>query len=439
MALYAFDGTSREDDVDDARDTNVVRFARAYRGRRIYRSGVGTRFGAVGRVLGGWMGLGLHQRVAEALDALKVNFDQGDRVIDVVGFSRGAAAAVHFTNEVWEKVGHRRPDAPPIRFLGLFDTVASTGLLPGQIDIDLDLQLPPNVEKCCHAMALDESRASFHLHRIEPRVKPQPAGTIEEVWFRGCHSDIGGGDHHDALANIALVWMLRRAAASGLEFDVEEVKAGIDGRDGAAKIIRAGFDKRIKRREVRAGDHVHCSVAERSDHLNPPTQGCLVVDDLGDVRGSYPGSMSWPFDIDWRGALRDRLRLRPGDEPHVITVFAREEWNDTPQVYLEANGLYRFEVVGDPIEWVDGEVRDTNGADGYELAALKSFKHLARLPSARWLQLVGAVDRSELFAMGRVCDHRPRSSGEFGCFANDAPFKYENNRGRLALSVRRLE
>jgi hypothetical protein len=32
-----------------------------------------------------------------------------------------------------------------------------------------------------------------------------PVGTVEELWFRGCHSDIGGGDQHDELANIPLV------------------------------------------------------------------------------------------------------------------------------------------------------------------------------------------------------------------------------------------
>ena len=439
MALYAFDGTSKEDDIDDTTDSNVVRFARAYRGRRVYKSGVGTRFGAIGKVLGGWMGIGLHDRVGDALEELKKNIARGDTIIDVVGFSRGAASALHFANEVWEKLGQRKPDAPRIRFVGLFDTVASTGVLPGKIDINLDLELPPNVDKCCHAMALDESRASFHVHRVKSHGGQLPDGTIEEVWFRGCHSDIGGGEHHDALANIALVWMLRRAAASGLEFDADDVKAAVDGRDAAAAIIRAGFDRKIKKREPRAGDHVHCSVAERPEHLNPPIEGCLVVDDLGDVRGSYPGQMAWPFDIDWKDALRQRVRLTAGGAAHVMPVLAQEQWNETPSVYLEKAGLYRFEVVGDPVDWIDGDVKDTNGADGYELAALKPFKHLARLPGARWFQLVGAVDREELFAIGRVCEHRPTSSGEFGCFANDASFKYDNNRGQLSLSVRRLE
>ena len=47
MALYAFDGTSREDDIEDSRDTNVVRFARAYRGRRVYLSLANSEFAVI--------------------------------------------------------------------------------------------------------------------------------------------------------------------------------------------------------------------------------------------------------------------------------------------------------------------------------------------------------------------------------------------------------
>ena len=166
-----------------------------------------------------------------------------------------------------------------------------------------------------------------------------PDETIEEVWFRGCHSDIGGGDGHDQLANIPPVWMMRRAAASGVRFDGEEVKAAVEGRNAATKIVRTGFDKRIKKRSVRTGDRVHCSVAERPKHVNPPTEGCFVVDDLGAIRRSYPGVLTWPFEIDWQGALSERVRLRAGGEPHLADVFARSEWNDTPQVFLEKGAL----------------------------------------------------------------------------------------------------
>lgn len=439
MALYAFDGTSKEDDVEDDNDSNVVRFARAYRGRRVYRSGVGTRYGALGKVFGGWMGLGLHQRIDEAKSELRKNLDRGDRVIDIIGFSRGAATALDFANVVFEEFGHSRPDAPPVRFVGLFDTVASTGILPGPVNLGLDLGLPPNVGKCCHAMALDESRASFHLCRVKPRKGAKLApGTVEEVWFRGCHSDIGGGHQHDPLANIALCWMLRRAAHAGLQFNEEEVQAALGRRDAAAHIIRAGFDKKVKKRQPKAGDRVHCSVQPRDNHRNPPEVGCLVIDDLGDERGSYPGILPWPVPIDWGHGLMPVRRLAVGGPATLFEVFADSEWNELPHLQLEAGDTYRFEVVDGPHDWIDGEITKTNGAAGYDLPVLAPFKHLARKPDAGWFTLVGAVDRADLFTIGRQCDHTPARSGEFACFANDAPFKYANNRGRLQLSVVRI-
>ena len=442
MALYAFDGTSREDDIENEKDTNVVRFARAYRGCRIYRSGVGTRFGGFGRVLGGWMGLGLHQRVGEALDALKRNFARGDRDIDVVGFSRGAAAARHFVNQVWDEIGGKQPDAPRVRFLGLFDTVASTGIIPGPLDINLDLDLPPNVQKCCHAMALDEGRASFTLQRVKPCTGTTlPAGTIEEVWFRGCHSDIGGGFAHDKLANITLCWMFARAAAAGVTFDEREVQLAVAGRDRSSPITRAPFDKGNKKRKVKKGDLIHCSVRTRAKIddvwvVNPPFE-TPIVDDSSSVIGQFPGEPAWA-DIDWGNALVPAARLLAGGPAVRMEVFADAEWNETPQVFLEQGAPYRFAVVEGPDDWIDGDVTATNGADGYELPALKPFKHLARVPGAEWYSLIGAIDRAELFRIGSGRDYTPQRDGELACFANDAWFKYGNNRGRLVVSVQRM-
>ena len=96
MPLYAFDGTWNEaKDGDDPQysNTNVVRFFEAYRRHSarpdldFYLAGVGTRFGAVGRVLGGVFGLGELPRINEAYDRLCQAWDQGERDIDIVGFS----------------------------------------------------------------------------------------------------------------------------------------------------------------------------------------------------------------------------------------------------------------------------------------------------------------------------------------------------------------
>ncbi|PLN82614.1 hypothetical protein BDW42DRAFT_200364 [Aspergillus taichungensis] len=52
---------------------------------------------------------------------------------------------------------------------------------------------------------------------------------IEEVWFAGCHSDIGGGlelddDEDIALSHVPLVWMVQEAQRAGLQFDSEKMK-----------------------------------------------------------------------------------------------------------------------------------------------------------------------------------------------------------------------
>lgn len=53
---------------------------------------------------------------------------------------------------------------------------------------------------------------------------------IEEVWFAGCHADIGGGvkldddDECFGLSHVPLVWMVNEAQRAGLKFDPEKRK-----------------------------------------------------------------------------------------------------------------------------------------------------------------------------------------------------------------------
>lgn len=53
--------------------------------------------------------------------------------------------------------------------------------------------------------------------------------SIEEVWFPGCHADIGGGLRYSkkedwALSHVPLVWMVTEAQRAGLHFDTEKLK-----------------------------------------------------------------------------------------------------------------------------------------------------------------------------------------------------------------------
>ena len=115
MALYAFDGTwnsAKEGDDPQYQNTNVVRFYRAYEKhsttKDFYVAGVGTRFDLAGRIAGGLFGLGELARINEAYDHLCEQWDAGDRIIDIVGFSRGAATTLDFCHRI-QTDGIRRP------------------------------------------------------------------------------------------------------------------------------------------------------------------------------------------------------------------------------------------------------------------------------------------------------------------------------------------
>ena len=271
MALYAFDGTWNEDEEDEGRDTNVAKFCSAYGGpNKFYLKGVGTRASFIGKLLGGVAGVGGRIRTLEATQALKKNFRRGDRTIDIVGFSRGAALALNFANEVDEEM-----DGAQVRFLGLWDTVASFGLPGNDLNIAWHLTLPANVAKCYHAMALDERRGNFAPTRVKAaRAGHATDGRLEEVWFRGVHSDVGGGASV-GLSSIALCWMLRRALANGLPMDDAGCRRFEALRDPDAPISR-NFDPKLDpARPIGPADIVHASVRPRGrvgglEHNDPP-------------------------------------------------------------------------------------------------------------------------------------------------------------------------
>jgi hypothetical protein len=233
MALYAFDGTwnTRKDGEDpDYRNTNVVRFYDAYHSRSnsddFYVEGIGTRYELAGRIVGGMFGFGQIARLDEAYDHLCANWANSDSIVDIVGFSRGAATALDFCHLIKER-GIRSPGtarvvdaAPQIRFVGVWDVVAAFGL--GFLGNELlnfghTLSVPRSgLRYCFHALALDEQRLPFIPTRL--------AGAYE-VWFRGAHSDIGGGNGNRGLNDITLKWMMSKAIAAGLPISSSDLTA----------------------------------------------------------------------------------------------------------------------------------------------------------------------------------------------------------------------
>lgn len=303
MALYAFDGSWMDGDLDPVSErTNVYRFRDLYEisapGHSVYWHGVGRRHGRLGKAFGGAAGIGAGRRVREALYSASGFFSEGDEQIDIIGFSRGAASAVAF---VWalHKLGIRAPrktrprrlpsavstwrdmgdtlnyrmgtllrENPPIRFLGLFDTVLSTlsldelipWRLPNALANRLDRTrkaelLPQNVASAFHALAIHERRPFFNATRLDGAY---------EVWFPGVHSHVGGGSSDSRIADIALKWMIHKAQLAGVPIEENEELA--KSRPELPEELIS--DTAALERKILPGDKLHESALSLSLNIN---------------------------------------------------------------------------------------------------------------------------------------------------------------------------
>ena len=125
------------------------------------------------------------------------------------------------------------------------------------------LGLSEGVKFCYHALALDEARQAFRPTRL------RGANSLE-VWFRGVHSDVGGGNDNHALNDITLRWMLHKAIASGLPMKADCVAASCTRANVEGK-VSDNFDPiRNRAREPKADDRFHYTVSARARHVNPP-------------------------------------------------------------------------------------------------------------------------------------------------------------------------
>ena len=188
-----------------------------------------------------------------------------------------------------------------VRFVGVWDTVGALGIPDGVVPflnkfdkaLDqrlygfLDTDLSPRVEAAYHAVAIDEHRKPF-LPTLwtDPRNAPprvNVAGSkVEQVWFVGAHSNVGGGYADTGLSDIALKWMIARATNNGLKFEQAALAAIrpvplAKRRDSLDEFVEIGGDKNrffswIDRlvtkfvsvnRPIRDGSWVHRSVDER--------------------------------------------------------------------------------------------------------------------------------------------------------------------------------
>lgn len=244
--------------------TNVLKVARAVKPRAsdgvdqvvYYHKGVGT-LGKTDQWTGGAFGNGMELNVRDLYRFLVYNYEPGDQIY-LFGFSRGAftvrtlvgfmaqvgllekddefytrpmyalyESSTQFGSDTWNAAFKRIQGArpmPPIEFIGVWDTVGALGV-PGALGNLLhrgkykyhDIGLHPQVRHAYHALAIDERRKPF-----APSLFVRPpgwTGMLEQAWFPGVHSNVGGSYSPDGLANEALHWMVEKAEQSGLQFD----------------------------------------------------------------------------------------------------------------------------------------------------------------------------------------------------------------------------
>ena len=254
--------------------TNVVRLARAIRPVSAegvsqvvqYLPGVGTGT-LLDRWAGGVTGAGLSENVRRAYAFFVDNYRDGDELF-LFGFSRGAytARAVagvmahvgllrkrHMENfdEVWDY--YRQPLADrdaeeaagfldhfpdrvrreqlTIRCIGVWDTVGALGIPNSRFCQQAyafhDTTLGPGVENAFHALAIDERRKPYRPAIWRPNPNPRVGQRIEQVWFPGAHSNVGGGYPERLLSDAAFFWMASRVAPL-LDLDIDYICATAD-------------------------------------------------------------------------------------------------------------------------------------------------------------------------------------------------------------------
>lgn len=319
------DGTGKEG--GEGHDTNVHKLFRMLENRTprqvvFYDRGLGTNWL---RITGNAFGLGISRNVKECYRFIFDHYHAGDKVF-LFGFSRGAytvrsvSGFIHLfgllppsrpelIRKAWriyrirnERRRTRRAEAfvarhwnmwVKIAFLGVWDTVGALGFPYPRVAAFFDripwfrhrfhnTRLSDSVEFGCHALAIDDERLTFH-----PTLWDEPDPRVEQVWFAGMHSDVGGGYAEAELADIALQWMARHAMARGLLLYHRHRVTGDPKPDGWMHTSRSGIQKLYRRRErswpFPTAPKVHPSVVERSKTIkryNP-----WILQRAFDVRG----------------------------------------------------------------------------------------------------------------------------------------------------------
>lgn len=277
-----------------------------------YDDGVGTEENKYVKMLGGAVGSGFTKNVKELYKFLAKNYADGDDIY-MFGFSRGAytvRALAAFVSacgvidnartmtekELGDDIKQlvrkyaRRSDGqqsiqvdqiqvtrPKIKCVGVWDTVSAIGMPFDILLKDLilsfftfrfnDNELSLKVEYGFHALAVDDERLTFRPETWNDREN------IEQVWFTGVHSNIGGGYPKQGMAYVALDWMMEKVAYDsargwGLHFD-----------EGLRHEARHHANVHDKLYDSRSGAAAYYRLSPRDIEALTPGSGAVMIHD----------------------------------------------------------------------------------------------------------------------------------------------------------------
>ena len=269
IAIFC-DGTWNTPDITEGGkscQTNVVKMANALSVRSkdgtpqllYYDTGIGSEGNLVARTYDGATGTGITNNIQQAYRFIIQNYEQGDELY-FFGFSRGAYTVrslsglirnsgilktenLDLVERAYSIYRSRKANLQPraieatlfrktfaveettvLKFIGVWDTVGALGnplLLNGILSRRNqfhDPEISSRVRYAYHALAIDEKRRNFEA-TLWHQMSECRDQVMEQVWFPGVHSDVGGGYPDSGLADIALQWMLGKAEKCDLTFD----------------------------------------------------------------------------------------------------------------------------------------------------------------------------------------------------------------------------
>ncbi|UCE88690.1 MAG: DUF2235 domain-containing protein [Pseudomonadota bacterium] len=276
-------------------------------------------------------GAGLQKNVNDAYEFLMESYEDGDKIY-LFGFSRGAFT-VRALAGMLHKCGLLRPDndnlleyvaklyntdkkkaakegkdidaiatgfkatfsrSCPVHFVGVWDTVSSLVMNAGKRFYDATLN--PEVKFAYHAVSIDERRKDFPVC-LWDEVTVVPGQTIEQVWFAGVHSNVGGWYDERGLSNISLQWMLGKAKSHGALIDEARAsqpqylgnphEAGTP--PGKFHESYAGFwrFRGSRRRKLPDGANIHKSVIDRIENAANKYKPENLPDRVEEIRQKY--------------------------------------------------------------------------------------------------------------------------------------------------------